>query len=339
MQLRVPNSADTGVNQPAINEPRFHWKIKEVTHFSLPHYIWGWNGTITIAPTDATGIEINGILVSPETLIAEKEPISCARFLSLVGKDGKKIRVVEHIISALWAAWITQAKVTAELSMWYFPVIWPGIEPIYSAIRSKVVPTQQQDVYKYNGPQNQRIQSGLYEDAYMEISPSDSFELSIEATNRDISALPSEPLVIQDVYAEVSEHSDARAIARIQQAMIYYGFKIWQIIPGIEFKGVSDIWYIVPPRTATGDEIVSLMRDRYIEDGRNEQYGHTLASDFMSEIHTFFPWQIKAKIKIVNGGHQGRVDVLRKIKDMGILTRIANDNAVVWQVNRIIAAE
>jgi len=246
--------------------------LKDRLEISLPKYIWRWEERILLGPSEGLWYTINWSLVWPDTIRWVKH-WTTARFLE-IESQGKKIKVVEHLISALRAAWITHASILVK--PWLMPVIWPWIEPVYwllkeaSVLVSDSLPTieiQEKKEYSYG-------------DATMVVEPSDNLDIDIQTNHPDLVDLYSEALSVIDVTSSLVEHVTARPIARLQDPKIKAVHSLLTRNPFYPLNGISDTWYINTNPWDSWDEIVSRMQEKY-QKWRNEHLYHTLVADFL----------------------------------------------------------
>ena len=292
----------------------YSWTIQNPVTITPPNYLWWGKGKINIKPKKTPWININGVPITPDTLQAVKD-VTGARYLQIIWKDGKPIKVIEHLVSALFAAGIHSADVDIEWKMGFLPVIGPGIKPVYDDLMSAWVNRNNElPIFSYTWRWPKKIESKRIPWAYIIIELSNTFDVEVSTKHKDLADINEQPLCINDVYWEIQNHINARPIARIQQAVMYYGFKILKNLPWIQLKWINPEVYILPWRNDTWEDIVHMMHAQY-QEWRNEHYAHTIFADFLWEAHIFFPGEIQAKITLINTNHISRVELLRELYD------------------------
>jgi len=274
--------------------------------------------TVKIHPADQEGFFINGAPINASTLKWVKE--MWARFLQVLDPTGQPIKVVEHMISWLLASWVTQADIETTTHKNFFPVVWPGISPVVDALEWNVVYWNDLPNYEYLFEKPFLIESEVFPWASIKIEPSDTFDVSVSTKHSDVSTMWEQPLDIKDIESCIQDHLHARPIARVQNFIVYCAFHAMRKIPWQhKLYGINPETYILPGRKSNGDQIVEKMRPEY-QEGRNEHYAHTIFSDFLGEVRTFFPWWIKAKITLTNTNHISRIELLRKLSESWVLS-------------------
>jgi hypothetical protein len=307
--------AESTVNVVHRHMLKYAWTVRSPQSFMLKDYIGRWESRLTISPKNTPGITINWIEISPENTHGITQLI--ARF-NVAKEDketneGKIFKVIEHLISALYAAWITQADVSTGTKFNFIPVIWPWIEPIYSGLKWNIKYFEDQPLPIFYCRKKIEIKSRLDKSPWkiiIEPSKSWKFEIEVSASYRDINWMKSEPIKIDDVYADIDLHKTARPIARIQHQTLRNIH--WALDKIIGFPWINDTTYIMPDNTPEWN-YVGQMHSQY-QEGANEHFAHTVYADFFGELHTFFTGRMWAvKITVVWWGHPWRIDMLKQL--------------------------
>lgn len=290
---------------------KYHWTVQSPIIFELPNYIWKGRWKLEIRPRNVPWISINGIEVTPETTEGASQ-FGILRFICARGKDAlgnkKEIKVIEHLLAALWATGITQADIVTDTKLGFIPAIWPGIEPLYSTLRWKVNTLKDQPLHEYTCPRKVEVKSKLKSDKFsgtIIIEPSASWKFEIEMTSktkRGLKGKKSSPFQMKDVYWEVGDIAETRPIMRVEKhvkAAVSY-------LVGL--RGLEKT--TIPP---DGE-----MYEEYQTD-QNEQYAHAIL-DFLGELSIFFPGKIWAvKITVEWWRHPWRMDMLKQLLDQRAL--------------------
>ena len=279
--------------------------INSKTSLQLPKYFWKWEGNIQVFPRDKEWITINWIHVSPSTIKWVKD-ITWARYVELI-TNWRRIKVIEHIISALIASWITQADL--KIKDRFVPVIWPWITPVFENLRTQVDTWSELPIIRIGD--FGAIRSDNYLWAQIIFEPSNTFDVSIETHHPDLADIWASRLDLVDVYSQIERFSDARPIARLQKKIVYCALNIFSKIPPY-LNGINPDTYILAKPWEKWDQIIERMWAKYQED-RNEHLYHTVFADFLWEVSIFFPWKIEWKFTLINTNHVSRVEILKKI--------------------------
>lgn len=273
-------------------------------HLHWSPYFPGWWTQIYISPSKHHGITINGILLSPHSLI----PMTSlgARFLGVCNpQTGRPIaEVVEHLISACYAAGTTSLSIQTPDTV---PVVWGGIEGIYKSLLSNSIPSdplwEAQILSKKNIFYSADGACELHVEAW------NTLDIEIERKN-DPEIHANAILSIKDTYAYLETNVNARKarpIARLKNPIIH-GIQRW--IQLFWWKGITKDTYIFNTRTTSTQELKDQMYDEF-QEAWNEHLVHTLVADFFGELHTFFPngiiWKISLKWK---NNHFTRMELL-----------------------------
>jgi len=270
----------------------------------LPAYFWDRLEWVVIEPKHTIWYSINWTEVTPDTIEWVKH-WTTARFLQIETPFGK-IKVIEHFISALRAAWIQAANI--RFSGGLMPVVWPWIDPVYSKLKMHSKLKEIWEVDDYVVGERQEFH---HWNATMIIEPSDTFDIVIDTNHSDLVDLWSKALEIIDVTWSLVEHINARPIARLQNKVTHTAYKLLRWFP-VHLNGIWPESYIITSPWETSDEIVAKMGEKY-QDDRNEHLYHTMVSDFLWELAIFFPWDFKWKITLLNTNHTSRVELLRQL--------------------------
>lgn len=281
-----------------------HGTLRDSLEIELPKYIGRWKSSLTIHPRQEPWLFINGTLVWPNTVDGVKH-WSTARFLQIMTKQ-KKIKVVEHLLSALRAAGITQADIRTET--WYIPVIGPWIEPLFSRLNDVWIEMWSELNVKSI---DSRVELD-FEGAKMIVEPSKTLDFEISTNHPDLADLDSHILREVDITASLINHLLARPIARLQDPKINWLHKILSLNPIYPLNGIWWDSYIMTGIWEWADEIIDRMHTQY-QEGRNEHLYHTMVADFLWELALFFPEDLRAKITLIDTNHVTRMELLRML--------------------------
>lgn len=282
--------------------------LSQPLELNLPKYIWRGNKSILIKPSDNLGVNINWTSVTPDTLNAVKH-WTTARFLEIEGWNGK-ISVVEHLLSALKAAWLTHVDI--EVEAWFIPVIWPWIQPAFWDLEL----AEKDDRWIVDCKIINSKQEFEYWGAKMIIEPSDTFDLHIDTNHPDLTDIWAKALLVIDVNSSITDHLIARPIARLQNPWIKWAHSLLSRNLIYPLNGIWGDSYIMTKPSDKGDDIVERMHPQY-QEGRNEHLFHTMTADFLWELSIFFPGDFKWKITLLNTNHTSRVALLRQLYNYG----------------------
>jgi hypothetical protein len=282
-------------------------KLSNEIHLQGLPYFPGWWTQIDISPSKYHGITINGLILSPDSLT----PMTFlgARFLGLCDpRTWKPIaEVVEHLISACYAAGITKASIRTPSTV---PVVGWGIEQIYTTILSNsAASTPLQEPQKLSKNITFYSEDGSCE---LHVEAWVTLDIKIERKN-DPEINANATLHVPDVYTYLHENENARKarpIARLKNPIIH-GLQQW--IQLLWWKGITTDNYIFNTRTTSTDDIKEQMYPEF-QEAWNEHLVHTLVADFFGELHTFFPhgiiWKISLKWK---NNHFTRMELLHEL--------------------------
>lgn len=302
--------------------------LKHSLEFDLPHYVWKWRWKIRISPKLTVGYDISVTWESKSSPITHETiqwvSESGARFIQVDRwEKSHPIKVIEHLISALVAAWISNAYITSDVSTaprilgwksWFTPMIGPWIEPLYSQLKEQKVFSIEDNI---SAPIIKKKQKFEYNWAVMLIEPSETFDVEIQTTHSDLVDVGAQALCIWDVMSHALEHASARPIARLQTHIKFWAFRALNSFPSTRLNAINPETYIMWLPWDDWDVIVWKMQEKY-QEWRNEHLYHTLYSDFLWELAVFFPHGIKWKITLINTKHTTRVPLLHMLKNSEI---------------------
>jgi len=306
--------------------------LRSKVSFDLPNYTWPWNGRIEISPRMQPWYSISELWCMWSTDITAWNiswvKKSWARFLEIDRWSwNHPARIVEHILSSLAASWITNADVATTFSqspwilwwdMWYTPIIWPWIEPLYWVLSWLPKTSINMNEEQYRVLERMEF---AYGSAKMIVEPSDSFDVHISTVHKDITELWSKPLEVQDVLSQVAKHASARPLARLQGRVKYNIFRALNCFESTVINAINPKTYIMWLPWDKGEDIAWKMQEQYQED-RNEHLFHTLYSDFIWELAIFFPWNFNWKITLIDTKHTSRIPLLQMLLESWVARRI-----------------
>lgn len=289
------------------------WTVFKETSFHLPKYVWLGRWKITISPRDSEWISINGTLVNSSSIQWVKD-WTWSRYIQIMLNSGKKVKVVEHLLSALIASWVTQANV--EILDSFVPVIGPWIQPIYKALVNSNIDFWS-ELPKSKISSKEIIHSRTYPWASIQFEPSETFDITIDTNHPDLADIWAKRVELTNLYSQVSNFSDARPIARLQKKHIYYTLNTLRCIPPF-LRGINPNTYIFAKPGENWDQIVERMWEQY-QQWRNEHLYHTIFADFLWEITSFFPWEIQWRFTLINTNHVSRIEILKEYQNLNTL--------------------
>jgi UDP-3-O-acyl-N-acetylglucosamine deacetylase len=222
-----------------------------------------------------------------------------------------QVHVVEHLLSAMHIAGITDAEIFIEN---------------YSQGRNVVVPTKGAGVSYYFELLNAnktRLEGYVNtvkvvkEDEYtskkqtnfktsIKVFPSDNLEILVTSSKQaDIFDLKEQPLHVKDVYSEIREHLDARPLGRVAFYPVYL---LWKLARARGYQGITEENYIIVTPYDNTETVAAKMQPKYRE-GKNEYLAHTVL-DFLGELFALSP-RIKGRFVLENTNHLSRISALK----------------------------
>jgi UDP-3-O-acyl-N-acetylglucosamine deacetylase len=233
-----------------------------------------------------------------------------ARYLSVRDPNSWKniAEIVEHLISACYAAGTRSLSIDTPSVV---PVIWCGIEQIYTALLSNS--TTDKNTYHQSYKISRSIEFYSNDNScILSISPSNTLDISIERKN-DPEIGTDAVLSIKDVYSYIRDNTTARKarpIARLKNPIVH-GLQKW--IQLLWWNGITRDNYIFNTAHTSTTQIKEQMHPEF-QNEWNEHLAHTLVADFFGELHTFFPnwiqWNITLKWK---NNHFTRMELLHTL--------------------------
>lgn len=244
--------------------------------------------------------------INHETLRGHRD-ISGARYNVIQEGDKVLFKVVEHVLSAIHLAGITD--VTVVSSRGFLPVVGPGVTPVLNRLEDNGVEREgEQDIFSFPDYEI-RDESG----AVLRVNPSDSFGISVESYYKDLADIGTPKLMIDDVLEDsnIVKGSVARPVARLQAKALY---QIWKVLnKGKVFRGIDPCAYIIARPGMDGSDIRGLMGEHFQEKG-DEHYWHSVYADIFGEIKTIFPGEIRGHFDFEGSNHISRVRMLQDLR-------------------------
>lgn len=285
--------------------------LSEDVDVFMPPYFATASQTLRFEPSferEGVWLRNNGrdIPINHETLRGYRD-ISGARYNVIQEGNQVLFKVVEHVLSAIHLAGITD--VTVVSSRGFLPVVGPGVTPVFERLSHKVVERAGKGESFVFSDHQIEDESG----AILKVTPSDSFGISVESHYKDLVDLQAKKLVIEDVFDEKNLQKGivARPIARLQQKTLY---RVWKTLNSLKmFRGIDPCAYIIARPGMDGSDIREVMGKDFQKNG-DEHYWHSVYADISGEIKTIFPGEIRGHFDFEGSNHVSRVRMLQDLR-------------------------
>jgi len=252
--------------------------------------------------------------------------VSSARDEGLTGRlrGEKQIHVVEHLVSALYAAGITDAEVNIKnggSKIVSAPSLGPGIEAYFKLLQGKReeldFPLEAVRVTRMHGYKPTDEKKGVQ--TSITIAPRNSLEIRVaSARQADLFPIGEQEMEVTDFYGELEKHLSARPIGRLKNPFI---FAFWKMVNWLGYRGITDENYITARLFDDEKSLVKKMHPEY-RLGRNEFLAHTIFSDFFGELCSLGSPYIRGRFALKNASHLSRVAALKQFaKEEGLLVK------------------
>lgn len=321
--------------------------ISEPIELELPQYTRWSSDRIRFEPAREKDLGKGIVFVDPFT---EKElwvtPDTLQGYRDFFGarydvlSDGNKAvyHVVEHVLSAIYCAGITDIRVVCapkkaedgpDRFSGYVPVVGPGIEPVAEPLREKRVENcAETPIFEIT----EKMAFTVEPNATLIVEPSDTFDIFIKTEHDDLADdLNAKPAEVMDVYQHLEAHKRARPIGRLQKKVLHM---LWQVLRKTKvLTGLHPKAYNMAFPGMDGDDIADNMHPEYQAE-RNEHFYHTIYSDVLGLIQTHFPGQIKGRFTFINGKHTSRDPLMHQLAQSGVVTKKSR-SLLDWESRRV----
>ncbi|MFC1728274.1 UDP-3-O-acyl-N-acetylglucosamine deacetylase [Nanoarchaeota archaeon] len=239
-----------------------------------------------------------------------------------------QVHVIEHFLSALHGAGITDATVLIN-DLGHFgtdsikacvPSTGPGIRDYFKELkkhktefywRAKSLVAVKEDRYAHTDKK-----TGLR--TKISVSPSKTLDINLlSAKHLDAIDLDEKGIHIKDTYAELEKHVSAKALGRLKEWSKYLIWLSARKLPLIGYKGITEDNYTIVHPWSNTESVVKQMRPQY-RGGRNEHLYHTVFCDFLGELYSFGSPDVKAKFELENTNHPTRIAALKQFERRGV---------------------
>lgn len=249
--------------------------------------------------------------------------VSAKKDEDLKGKVNKKVLnhakvyVVEHLLSAMHAAGITDAEIELRsLNGDYsgvVPIVGVGIDTYFKELNKKRIAFKKPIdlLYAVKSDEYIHVDNKTKLKTRIRIEPSNSLEARVKsAKHSDLPDLNEKEFHVKSVYESIGKHLKARPLARTKERWKYFALNL---LCFAGYKAITNENYVIVAPTDGTKEIVRKMQPKYRRK-RNEYLAHTIFSDFLGEMYALGSAYVKGNFTLENTNHPTRIAALKQFQ-------------------------